>query len=129
MNYFEYKEFDCPCEDCQRAESTGVNMQPLFLEMLDHARAISKGTSVKINSGFRCENHNSRVGGKNKKAGSKGSSHMYGWAADLACNTSQERHNILASLMETGFNRIGIASTFIHVDNDPDKAPNVTWTY
>ena len=111
MNYFEYKEFDCPCEDCQRAESTGINMQPLFLEMLDHARAISKGTSFKINSGYRCENHNTRVGGKNKKAG------------------SQERPNILASLRETGFNRIGIASTFIHVDNDPDKAPNVTWTY
>tara|TARA_R110000803_G_scaffold94247_1_gene161803 strand:+ start:67 stop:459 length:393 start_codon:yes stop_codon:yes gene_type:complete len=130
MNYFEFKEFDCPCEDCQRAESTGrANMQPRFLEMLDHARAISKGTSFKINSGYRCEPHNAKVKGRPKTESSKGSSHIYGWAADLACNSSQERHNILTALRETNFNRIGISGTFIHVDGDPDKSPNVTWTY
>jgi hypothetical protein len=31
--------------------------------------------------------------------------------------------------MKAGFNRIGIADTFIHVDNDPGKAENVIWTY
>lgn len=130
MNYFEYNEFDCPCENCKMAQSSGrANMEPRFLEMLDHARAISKGTSFKINSGYRCETHNAKVGGKIKTASSKGSSHLYGWAADLACNNSQDRHNILSALRESSFNRVGISGSFIHVDADPEKTPNVSWTY
>ena len=31
--------------------------------------------------------------------------------------------------MAVGFNRIGIAGTFIHVDLDFDKSQNVIWTY
>jgi hypothetical protein len=31
--------------------------------------------------------------------------------------------------MEAGFNRIGIAPTFIHVDNDPSKPEDVIWLY
>jgi hypothetical protein len=31
--------------------------------------------------------------------------------------------------MEAGFNRIGISSTFIHVDNDPSKPEDVIWLY
>jgi hypothetical protein len=28
-----------------------------------------------------------------------------------------------------GFNRIGVANTFIHVDNDPSLPEDVIWTY
>jgi len=31
--------------------------------------------------------------------------------------------------MHVGFNRIGIADTFIHVDDDRNKACGVIWTY
>ena len=31
--------------------------------------------------------------------------------------------------MQVGFNRIGIADTFIHVDDDKDKSQQVIWTY
>jgi hypothetical protein len=31
--------------------------------------------------------------------------------------------------MEAGFNRLGIAKTFIHVDNDPGKPEDTVWLY
>ena len=62
------------------------------------------------------------------KASTK-SSHLLGYAADIACTNSVLRHKILTSLIKVGFNRIGIADTFIHVDNDPGKPENVIWTY
>ena len=47
----------------------------------------------------------------------------------FSCKNSEDRYKLVALLLETGFNRIGIASTFIHIDIDPDKSPNVIWTY
>jgi hypothetical protein len=31
--------------------------------------------------------------------------------------------------MEHGIDRIGIGDTFIHIDIDEDKSPDVIWTY
>ena len=39
------------------------------------------------------------------------------------------RFLVLDALLAVGFNRIGIADTFIHVDSDLDKSQNVIWTY
>jgi len=36
---------------------------------------------------------------------------------------------ILLSILPEFFNRIGIASNFIHVDIDESKAPDVLWVY
>lgn len=103
-----------------------------FLERLDFARSIVKGnTPFVITSGYRCEAHNSAVGGRKKSATSKGSSHMYGFAADIAATTSVARFNIVQALVEAGFNRIGISAKggFIHVDSDPDKSKGVLFLY
>ena len=62
------------------------------------------------------------------KASAK-SSHLLGHAADISCTNSSQRHKIIKALLKVGFNRIGIADTFIHVDNDPNKPANVIWTY
>ena len=35
----------------------------------------------------------------------------------------------MSSLIRAGFKRIGIGSTFIHVDLDLDKPQNVFWLY
>jgi len=44
-----------------------------------------------------------------------------------------EEHNAAVGgkpkLQETGFQRIGVADTFIHVDLDFDKSQQVMWTY
>jgi len=123
MIHFNLKEFDSP-----DMPNSGINMDNKFLEMLDDAREIA-GIPFKINSGYRTENHNAKVGGKLKTSTSKGSSHMYGLAVDIACSASLDRFTIIDALLEAGFNRLGIAKSFIHVDSDPDKAPYVIWTY
>ena len=54
---------------------------------------------------------------------------MYGYAADIAAPDSRTKFIIIDSLLKAGFNRIGVGKTFIHCDNDPDKSPDVIWTY
>lgn len=116
-SYFRYSEFDSP-----DIPDSGRNMQPSFLRMLNHARQIA-GIPFKINSGFRSEEHNEKVGG------SENSSHLRGYAADIHAISSTYRYEILSALLQAGFTRIGIANTFIHVDNDPIKTQKVIWTY
>jgi len=117
MKYFKYHEFDSPDVD-----GSGQMMDAEILSMLDTAREIY-GKPMAINSGFRTEEHNQEVGG------TENSSHLRGLAADIKCTTSADRYDLLDSLFKAGFNRIGIAKTFIHVDIDPDKPPFLIWTY
>ena len=122
LKYFELSEFDSPDQ-----ENSGVNMDHTFLRMLDKAREIA-GISFKINSGYRSEAHNLRVGGVPKTTSNRGSSHLYGFAADISCTTSNNREIIVRSLIKAGFTRLGIAKTFMHVDNDPNKV-DALWLY
>lgn len=117
LKYFKYEEFCSP-----DVPDSGVYMDAEFLKMLDSARKIS-GIPFKINSGYRTIEHNYEVGGK------PNSSHIVGKAADIAIKTSRQRWIILDALIKVGFNRIGIGNTFIHVDNDDTKDPDVIWTY
>ena len=117
MKYFEYEEFDSP--DIQ---GSGQLMDPKLLNMIDEAREIY-GKPIHVNSGYRTEAHNRKVGGVSS------SSHLKGLAVDVACTKSDDRFKMLKALMKVGFNRIGVAGTFIHVDIDKDKSQNVIWTY
>lgn len=122
MLHFELSEFDSPDEI-----GSGSNMDDAFLQMLDDARGIA-GIPFRITSGFRTPSHNAYVGGKIPNNKSKGSSHLYGYAADIACNNSADREIILAALIKAGIRRVGISNTFIHADKDPDKFSAV-WLY
>jgi len=117
MKYFKIDEFSSP-----DLPNSGINMDANFLSMLDDARHMAD-IPFKINSGYRTKEHNSKVGGKEK------SSHLKGKAADISCSSSRERWIIITALQDAGFNRIGIANNFIHVDSDENKSPNVIWTY
>ncbi len=117
MKYFKLKEFDSPDEP-----GSGFNMSEEILHMLDAARKIY-GKSMCVTSGFRTKSHNKKVGGV------KSSSHLKGLAADIACSESRNRFEMIKALLEVGFKRIGVASTFIHVDIDKNKSQNVIWTY
>lgn len=121
--HFELSEFDSPDEI-----GSGKNMDSNFLAMLDDARGIA-GIPFTITSGFRTPSHNAYVGGVQPSLQSKGSSHLFGYAADIAAPTSRQKYVIVDALIKAGFNRIGIGNSFIHVDNDPDKDPDVIWTY
>ena len=122
LKNFKLEEFDSP-----DFKGSGKNMDANFMQLLDRART-EAGIPFKINSGYRTESHNAKVGGKPKTNTSKGSSHMYGLAADIGCTDSSTRSKIIAALVTVGFRRVGIANTFLHVDMDNDK-PNAIWLY
>jgi zinc D-Ala-D-Ala carboxypeptidase len=117
LKHFSINEFDSP-----DLPNSGLNMDNDFLQMLDMAREIAN-IPFKINSGYRTKEHNEKVGGKPQ------SSHLVGKATDIAYKDSRERYIIITALQEAGYNRLGISKTFVHVDNDQTKAPNVIWTY
>lgn len=115
MNYFIEKEFVCPC--CGESD-----MRVGVMYALDLARGYA-GVPFQITSGYRCEKHNKAIGG------SPTSSHLNGTAVDVACTDSHRRWCIVDGLIGAGFNRIGIADTFVHADMDRHKTSNVIWTY
>lgn len=115
MENFKLEEFKCPC--CGKVE-----MQDSFLKLIDIARTTA-GVPFVITSGYRCEKHNKEVGGKADSA------HTKGYAADIKCSDSSTRFKIISALIKAGFNRIGIANSFIHCDCDPSLPKNVIWTY
>ncbi|MEQ3658617.1 MAG: D-Ala-D-Ala carboxypeptidase family metallohydrolase [Glaciecola sp.] len=114
--HFKSSEFECKC-------GCGLNnVNGELIEDLNIARGIA-GIPFVITSGSRCEVHNKNSGG------SRTSSHMGGYAVDIKAESNIERFKILESLIVAGFQRIGIAKHFIHVDNDPHKPAQVAWLY
>ena len=98
------------------------NMNQEFLDKLDQARELAN-IPFKINSAYRSPEHNAKIGGK------PNSSHLRGLAVDISVRDSRSRFIVLEALIKVGFNRIGIADTFIHVDLSVDKVHKVIWTY
>ena len=70
---FKVSEFACRC---------GCGRNKIDQRVLNMAQAIRDelGVPVRVNSGYRCEEHNRRVGGV------KNSKHTLGLAADLSCS-------------------------------------------
>jgi len=117
MKYFKLDEFDSP-----DLPGSGNIMDECFLQMLDNARELY-GKPMRVNSGYRTKEHNAKIGGV------KNSSHILGLAADISCKSSSDRFDMLNAFMQAGFKRIGVASSFIHVDTDENKSQNIIWTY
>ena len=122
MRYFNYTEFDSPDE-----LGSGKQMSEKILDMLDLARE-KFDKPIKITSGFRTEAYNKDLKARGYKASSK-SSHLKGLAVDIHCNNSKDRFELVDILLDVGFNRIGIANTFIPADIDEAKPSHVIWTY
>ena len=112
---FDEDEFRCSC-------CGAVEMDSGFIRDLQAARDLAK-VPFRIVSGYRCSVHNDIVGG------TPGSSHLRGLAADIAIDSSSNRYVILYSLILSGFRRIGISSSYIHVDGDQSKPQGVVWVY
>jgi uncharacterized protein YcbK (DUF882 family) len=116
MTYFTAQEFHCRCGVCPRKDP-----DPFLVERLNLLRE-ALGSPVVITSGWRCIERNRVEGGK------PDSSHLTGCAADISCVNSAQRYR-LVSLSLRLFNRIGIGSTFIHVDVDSNKPKEIIWLY
>ena len=70
--YFDFDEMKCKGKDCCGGVAP---MDSRFMEVLDTLR--SHVGPLRVNSGFRCRNHNTKVGGSSR------SKHMEGIAADI----------------------------------------------
>jgi len=114
-------EFECKCgckEDFFTPETK--EMVNNFLKRINDKAP--KDSKFFITSASRCKKHNKDVGGATL------SSHLTGYAIDISCNNSRERHVILKELMQQDkIKRIGIGKNYIHCDFHPVKASNVVW--
>ena len=100
--HFTDKEMDCSC-GCEKTVS------PKLLVRQEALRALLDKPLL-VTSGARCERHNREVGGRPH------SWHLKGLAVDIASKDSKLRIEIVRNAGKLGFNGIGIAKTFIHLD-------------
>lgn len=118
MKDFRPHEFECVCKyDCGKGFA---QMDAEFLEKLQWARTLSN-CPYDLSSAIRCERHNRDEGGL------ENSSHVNGFAVDIRTPNSRIRFRVLYGLIKAGFTRIGVYKTFIHVDADDSKVPEVVW--
>lgn len=119
MSYFREVEFKCKCGKC----FLGFNqMNTFFLAKLYKSREVA-GIPFILTSAVRCKSHNQRIGG------TMNSAHLTGQAVDIQATHPMTRMRIVSALIEAGFNRIGIAKDFIHVDDDESKTKDTLWLY
>jgi uncharacterized protein YcbK (DUF882 family) len=114
FKYFKLSDFDC--------QETGDNyMDVAFIHKLDELREAC-GFPFIITSGYRSPDH-SRERSKSKGPGT----HAQGIAVDIKVSGGFQRYKIVEKAALMDFNGIGIAKTFIHVD-DRQTTP-VVWNY
>jgi len=124
----QYKNFKSSEFDSPDLVGSGENMKDEFMELLQESRTIAD-IPFRITSGFRTQSYHDDLGRRGYKTSKTRSAHQDGYAADISCKDTKTRWLIINSLLLAGFNRIGIAQNFIHVDNHPDKKQNRIWTY
>ena len=116
--YFALSEFNCQ-------ETDENEMQDEFLMKLDKLREAC-GFPFVVTSGFRSTNHS------NERHKEKAGTHAQGIAADIRAISGKEKYKIIEQAIALGFAGIGVAGTFIHVDDRASGDSNVTpvvWTY
>ena len=90
MKNFTLQEFTCKCGRCSIPAEAKNKLMALVDQVLDPARK-KLGRPIHVNSGYRCEAHNSKVGGATN------SQHMRGEAADLTCDDNLELARIIVA--------------------------------
>ena len=119
FKYFTWSEFDQP----NYAGSGAKFMSADFIHKLDAIRA-DVGFPLIITSGYRSQAYNDGLSGSVPN-----SSHIKGLAADISAPTEDMRFEIAKAAINQGINRIGWGNSFIHLDIDKDKTPDVVWGY
>lgn len=119
-NFFSPEEFLCNCgrEDCDAQITPSRDLVTKLNAMREHVNR-----PIIINSGIRCPRYNAEVGGVSS------SEHITGEGADLRIAGSRERYELVNAALSVGFNRIGVAKTFVHVGVSKTLDSKVLWLY
>ncbi len=118
---FNRKEFDCKC-------GCGANkIDSAFLWELQLCREVAD-IPFTITSGCRCPKHNEAVGGFSTSDHITDEDHHCS-GADIKCVDSKARCKIVDAAFQVGFDRIGIAKTFIHLGRSSTNTRRVLWLY
>jgi uncharacterized protein YcbK (DUF882 family) len=119
---FDKAEFKCNC-GC----NGDFEMSQDLILLLEDIRAQFNGNAIKINSGYRCAEHNKKEGGK------PNSKHLRDWdgivhAADIVvANTSPGKVQLYIKVKQKGKGiGLGLGKNFTHVDIRKQSA---TWSY
>lgn len=113
---FDSTEFACKCGKCDG------NVTIEFARKMQLLRDTC-GHKLPITSGYRCAEHNKKVGG------ALDSRHIYGDAADIstAAFTGRQYCELIGHALDCGFTGIGLGVGFIHVDTRAGDV--VVWHY
>lgn len=114
-DHFTVAEVSCSC-------GCGARLSEEFLELLEDVRT-TLGLPMTVNSAARCPQHNMEVGGK------PASAHTHNCAVDIKCPDGEYYYRLLEAAIECGVPRIGLAKTFLHLDNDPTLPTPRVWFY
>jgi len=111
-----------------RCKGSGILMvEGEFLDRLTSLR-LAFGKPMPVNSGYRTPEHNAR----SSNTGLTGP-HTTGRAADIAITTSADRFLLVSLALTEGFTGVGIAKTFVHLDDvapgHRDIARPMLWLY
>jgi hypothetical protein len=115
---FVTTEFDCPCKNagCQEQRISAAH-----IEKLQEVR--NEVGAIRINSGYRCALHQEELRQQGYETAKGISTHQLGHASDIKAIDMAA----LLRACERRFKAIGVARSFLHVDERSDKVRR--WGY
>ena len=119
---FNIKEFDCKC-GCKMPNEIYLDVIRTAMQLQVLRDYLEK--PIKINSAYRCKEHNERVGGQ------PNSQHLIGKASDIKVKYLEPKYiaNVIEMLIKEGKMKeggLGVYNTFVHYDIRGTKA---RWDY
>ena len=108
---FSVAEHNCKCGRCELQRCSTL----LYPSLQKLRKKI--GVPIVISSGYRCSNHNKKVGG------STGSRHIFGEAVDIKVEMNLKE--AAEEAVRIGFKGIGIYKSWLHLD--VRSAPFAVW--
>jgi len=123
---FTTGEFKCKC-DCGFG-SVPEHIDPNLINKLNMMRILYEEPMV-VTSGARCHEYNDKIGGEPESAHLPHSITSQCRAADIYIPNSLDRSILLDLAKRVGFERIGIADIFLHLDVAWDLPTPRTFIY
>lgn len=108
-------------DEFERVACSVTQCNECSLARLDRAREIA-GVPFVLTSAYRSP-ESDRLKGRSGRG-----AHTLGRAFDIACRDSLTRYKIVFGAIAAGFTRIGIGSTFVHMDDSDISGPSI-WLY